>query len=105
MLNRLVGKYGKLIVVSCAVMLIGIIVFLISIPLFIFTGIDLDVIGFFTFVIALAFFIIGIVKKQKLKGWRLIVLTVIAAMLLLTTAVPLLKSTVQYLLTRKPLGG
>jgi hypothetical protein len=98
-------KYGKLLVASCAVMIVGVTVFFLAIPLYIYSGIDLDVLGFFIFIIGLAIFIIGIIKKWKLRGWKLIAMSFIVAWLLLATIIPFVISIIYFIFKGEPLGG
>ena len=103
-MKRLVDRFGKLIAASFLIMAIGIIVFIVSIPLYADFGIDTDIIGFTIFTIGLAICIIGIIKRKKLHGWKLVVLAIIAAVLLLPI-LPLIVSLIYYSITGKPLGG
>jgi len=65
-MNRLIERFGKLTTASFFIMAIGIIVFLISIPLYANYGMDTDIIGFLIFSIGLAICIIGIIRRKKL---------------------------------------
>jgi hypothetical protein len=103
-MNRLIERFGKLTTASFFVMVLGIVVFLISIPLYANYGIDTDIIGFLIFSIGLAICVIGIIRRKKLHGWKLAVLSVLAAVLLLQI-LPLIVSLVYYSVTGKPLGG
>jgi hypothetical protein len=97
-------RFGKLITASFVVMAVGVIVFIISIPLYIEFGIDLDIIGFTIFTIGLAICSIGIIHRKQLHGWKLILL----AILVLALSLPVLSlvvSLIYYSITRKPLGG
>ena len=102
-MKRLVARFGKLITASFIVMAVGIILFLLTIPLYTFFNMDTDIIGLTIFAIGLALCIIGIILHKKLHGWKLVVLVVIAAVLLLPL-IPLIVSLVYYLITGKPLG-
>jgi len=104
MMNRLVQRFGKLITASFFVMAIGIVVFLLSLPLYIYFGIDTDIIGFLIFTTGLAICIIGLIRRKKLHGWKLIVLTILAAVLLLPV-LSLIVSLIYYLITGKELGS
>ena len=103
-MNRVVNRFGKLMTASFVVMAIGIVIFLLTIPLYANFGIDTDIIGLTIFAIGLALCIIGIIRRKKLYGWKLIVLIILAAILLLPI-VPFIISLIYYLITGKPLGG
>jgi len=103
MMHRLVQRFGKLIAASFFVMAIGIVVFLLSIPIYIYFEIDTDVIGFLIFTVGLVLCVIGIIRRKKLHGWKLGLLTILAAGLLLPV-LSLIVSLVYYLVTGKPLG-
>jgi hypothetical protein len=85
-------------------MAIGIVVFLLTIPLYANFGIDTDIIGLIIFTISLAIFIIGIIRRKKLHGWKLIVLGILTAVLLLPT-VSFIITLIYYLITGKELGS
>jgi hypothetical protein len=102
-MNRLVERFGKLLTASFFVMAIGIVVFLIGFPLYIYFEIDTDVIGFLIFTVGLALCLIGIIQIKKVHGWKLGLLIVITACLLLPI-VPLIVSLIYYLVIGKPLG-
>ena len=103
-MKRLVEKFGKLITASFIVMIIGTITFLLVIPLYHFFEIDTDIIGLLIFTTGLAIFLIGIIRRKKLHGWKLIILAILATTLLLPL-VPLIVSLIYYLITGKPLGS
>jgi hypothetical protein len=103
-MKRLVGRFGKLITASFFVMVTGIVVLLLSIPLYMYFEIDTDVIGFLIFTVGLALCLIGIIRRKKLHGWKLVLLTILAAGLLLPI-VPLIVSLIYYLITGKELGS
>ena len=102
-MKRLVARFGKLITASLFVMAFGIVLFLLTIPLYTYFEIDTDVIGLIVFTIGLALCLIGIIHRKKLHGWKLIVLAVIAALLLLPL-LSLIVSLIYYLITGKALG-
>jgi hypothetical protein len=85
-------------------MAIGIVVFLLTIPLYANFGIDTDIIGLIIFTIGLAIFIIGIIRRKKLHGWKLIVLGILTAVLLLPTLLFII-TLIYYLITGKELGS
>jgi hypothetical protein len=102
-MKRLVDKFGKLITASFFIMAAGIIVFLLSIPLYANFGIDTDIIGLLIFGIGLAICLIGIICWKKPHGWKLAVLVVLIVGLLLPV-LQLIVSLIYYALTGKPLG-
>ena len=103
-MNRLVERFGKLTTASFVIMAIGIVVFLLKIPLYANFGIDTDIIGLIIFTIGLAIFIIGIIRRKKLHGWKLIVLGILTAVLLLPT-LSFIITLIYYLITGKELGS
>jgi hypothetical protein len=103
-MNRLIKRFGTLITASFIVMAIGIIVFLLTIPLYANFGIDTDIFGLIIFTIGLALCITGIIHRNKLRGWKLIVLSIIAAVLFLP-ALSAIVSLVYFLISGKELGS
>jgi len=101
-MKRLVERFGKLITASFFVMGIGIVLFLLTPVLYGLWGIDTDLIGLIILTTGLAILLIGIIRRKKLRGWKLVVLSILAGVLLLPL-VPLIISTVYYLITGKPL--
>ena len=102
-MQRLVGKFGKLITASFIVMASGIVLFLLGLPLYIYFGIDTDIIGLMVFTSGLAIGIIGIIRRYHPQGWKLVLLIILAAILCLPL-LPLIASLIYYLITGKPLG-
>jgi hypothetical protein len=103
-MKRLVERFGKLTTASFFVMAIGIVLFLLTPLLYGNYGIDTDLIGLIIFTTGLAICIIGIIRRKKLHGWKLVILSIIAGGLLLPW-IPLIVSTIYYLITGKPLGN
>ena len=103
-MKRLVERFGKLITASFVVMAIGIIVFLLVIPLYAYFEIDTDIIGATIFTTGLAIFIIGIIHRKNLHGWKLVALVILAVVLCLPI-LSLTSSLVYYSVTGKPLGS
>ena len=103
-MKRLVKRFGKLITASFFVMAFGIIAFLLTPVLYGRWGIDSDLPGLIIACIGLSICIIGIIRRKKLHGWKLVVLAILAAVLLLPT-LSLIVSLVYYLITSKPLGS
>ena len=102
-MKRLIEKFGRLTTASFFVIALGIILFLLTPLLYGNYGIDTDLIGLIIFTTGLAICIIGIIRRKKLHGWKLVVLAVLAAVLLLPW-IPLIVSTIYFMITGKPLG-
>src|SRR4030042_699792 len=100
MMKRLVEKFGKLITASFIVMAIGIVVFLLTIPLYTYFEIDTDIFGFIIFSIGLAICIVGIIRRKKLQGWKLVVVAILVAVFCLP-GLSLIVSLIYYLITGK----
>jgi len=103
-MNKLTARFGKLIAASFFVMAIGIVVFLLAIPLYSYFRIDTDIIGLFIFTTGLAILDIGLIHRYNLHGWKMAVLLFIAIVLCLPVLL-LIVSSIYYLITGKPLGG
>ena len=103
-MRRLVERFGKLITASFFVMGIGIIAFLLTPILYGLWGIDTDLIGLIILTTGLAICIIGIIRRKKSHGWKLAILIIVAAVLLLPV-LSLIASLIYYLITGKPLGS
>ncbi len=103
-MKRLVKRFGKLITASFVVMAIGVIVFLLVIPLYAYFGIDTDIIGLVIFSSGLSICIIGVIRRKNLHGWKAIVLATLAAILCLPL-LGLILSLIYYLITGNPLGS
>ena len=102
-MKRLVNRFGKLITASFFVMGIGVITFLLTPLLYGLWGIDSDLPGVLIVDIGLVNLIIGIIRRKKLHGWKLVGLVTLASVL----SIPILFSVVSliyYLITGKPLG-
>lgn len=102
-MKRIVPRFGKLITASFFVMALGIIVFLLTIPLYTYFEIDTDIIGLVIFTVGLAICIIGVIRRKKLHGWKLVFLAILTAVLLLPVF-SLIVSLIYYLITGKELG-
>ena len=103
-MKRLLEKFGRLTTASFFIMAIGIVVFLLTIPLYTYFGIDTDILGLFIFTIGLAICIIGIIRRKKMHGWKLVVLVVLVVVLLLPV-LPFIVSLIFFLITGKELGN
>jgi uncharacterized membrane protein len=103
-MNRMIKKFGKLITASFVIMGIGVIVFILSFPLYIFYNIDTDIIGFSIVLIGLVIFIVGIIRRKKPSGVKLALLIALASVL----SLPILSgiaSLIYYFITGKELGS
>jgi len=98
-MKKLVDRFGILIVASFFVMAIGIILF---IPLlYVLWGIDTDIIGLIIFTTGLAILLLGIILKNKLRGWKLVVLAILAAIMCLPL-LSLIVTSIYTLITGNP---
>ena len=103
-MRKMIKKFGKLITASFFIMGIGIIVFILSLPLYIYYDIDTDILGFSIILIGLVIFIIGIIRRKKLSRVKLALLVTLASVL----SIPILSlvaSLIYYLITGKELGN
>jgi uncharacterized membrane protein len=103
-MNKMIKRFGKLITASFIVMGIGIIVFILSLPLYIYYNIDTDIIGFSIILIGLVIFIIGLIRRRKFSRVKLALLITLASVL----SIPILSgvaSLIYYLITGKELGN
>jgi uncharacterized RDD family membrane protein YckC len=100
-MKRLVARFGKLITASIIVMAIGIVVFLLVIPLYAYFEIDTDIIGLTIFSTGLAICLLGIIRRKNLRGWKLAVLLILIVVLCLPVLL-LIFSTIYYLITGNP---
>ncbi len=62
-MKKLVGKFGKYNVTTFIIMVIGFVVWLLSLPLYAFFNIDTDIFGLFIFLIGLVMYIVGLFIK------------------------------------------
>ena len=102
-MKRQVNRFGKLITASFFVMGIGVITFLLTPILYGLWGIDSDLPGVLIVDIGLVILIIGIMRRKKLHGWKLVVSAILAVVLCLPI-LSLIGSLIYYLITGKPLG-
>jgi len=103
-MKRTVKRFGKLITASFFVMGIGILLFLLT-PIFYGKwGIDTDLIGLTILTTGLAILIIGLIRRKKLHGWKLILLSIVAA-ILCVPIFSLIITTIIFLITGEPLGS
>ena len=103
-MRKMIKRFGKLITASFFIMGIGIIVFILSLPLYIYYNIDTDILGFSIVLIGLVIFIIGLIRRKKLSRVKLALLITLASVL----SIPILSLIViviYYLITGKELGN
>jgi hypothetical protein len=103
-MRKVIERFGKLIAASFFIMGIGVIVFILSFPLYIFYEIDTDIIGFSIVLVGLVVFIVGIIRRKKPSGVKLALLIALASVL----SLPILSgiaSLIYYLITGKELGS
>jgi hypothetical protein len=103
-MRKMIKRFGKLITASFFIMGIGVIVFILSFPLYICYDIDTDILGFSIVLIGLVIFIIGLIRRKKLSRVKLALLITLASVL----SIPILSgvaSLVYYLITGKELGN
>jgi hypothetical protein len=103
-MRKVIERFGKLITASFFIMGIGVIVFILSFPLYIFYNIDTDIIGFSIILIGLVIFIVGIIRRKKPSGVKLALLIALASILSLPI-LSLIASLIYYLITGKALGN
>jgi hypothetical protein len=83
---------------------VGAIVFILSFPLYIYYGIDTDILGFSIILIGLVVFIIGLIRRKKPSGVKLALLIALASVLSLPI-LSLVASLIYYLISGKELGN
>jgi cbb3-type cytochrome oxidase subunit 1 len=103
-MKKMINKFGKLITASFIVTGIGIIVFILSLPLYIYYNIDTDIIGFSIVLIGLVIFIIGLILRRKPSGVKLALLITLASILSIPI-LSLIASLIYYFITGKELGN
>ena len=103
-MKRIIEKFGKLLTASFFVIAIGIIAFLLTPLLYGLWGIDSDLPGIIVISVGLAICIVGIIRRKKLHGWKLMASLILAAILSMP-ALSLIVSLVYYLITGRELGS
>ncbi len=101
-MKKLINKFGKLIVASFIVMAVGVIAFLLVIPLYGFFRIDTDVLGILIIDAGIVMFIVGIIRRIKMRRFWMVILSVLAFILSLPVLF-LLVGVIYYLITGKPM--
>ena len=100
----MVKRFGRLITASFFVMGLGIVTFMLVIPLYAWFRIDTDILGLIILDIGLIMLIIGIILRRKLRGFKLAVLVVLSAILSIPVWM-LIVTTIYFLITGKPMGA
>ena len=103
-MRKMINRFGKLITASFFVIGIGIIVFLLSLPLYIFYNIDTDILGLSIVLIGLVILIVGVIRRNKPSGVKLALLIALASILSLPI-LSLVASVIYYFITGKELGS
>ncbi len=101
-MKKVVDKFGKLVVASFIVMGVGLVTFL-STPIWLQFGMDTDIPGFCILLAGVAICIMGLARRKKLSGVKLVALVVLASVL----SVPMLfliASLIYYFITGEELG-
>src|SRR4030042_5732636 len=99
-MRKMIKRIGKIITASFFVIGIGIIVFLLSLPLYIFYNIDTDILGFSIVLIGLVILIVGVIRRNKPSGVKLALLIALASILSLPIW-SLVASLIYYLIAGK----
>src|SRR4030042_941400 len=103
-MQKMIKKFGKLITASFITIGIGVVVFILSFPLYMYCDIDTDILGFSIILIGLVIYIIGIISRKKPSGVKLALLVTLASILSIPT-LGLIASLIYYLITGKELGS
>jgi hypothetical protein len=103
-MRKVIDRFGKLITASFFIMGIGVIVFLLSFPLYIYYEIDTDIVGFSIVLLGLVVFIVGLIRRKKPTGVKQALLIALACVLSLPI-LSLIASLVYYLIAGKELGN
>ena len=80
-MKKMIKKFGKLITASFIVMGIGIIVFILSLPLYIYCNIDTDLLGLEIILMGLVILLVGIIRRKKWSRIKLSLLITLASIL------------------------
>ncbi len=103
-MKKIVKRFGKLITASFITIGIGIIVFILSFPLYIYYSIDTDILGLEIILIGLVIYIIGLIRRKKRSRVKLALLVTLVSVLSIPI-LSLIASLIYYLITGKPLGN
>ncbi len=102
-MKKMIKKFGKLITASFITIGIGIVVFILSLPLYIYYNIDTDVLGLLILDIGLVICIIGLICRKKPHRVKLVALVILTSILSIPILITIV-SLIYYLITGKPLG-
>ncbi len=103
-MKKLLARFGKLIVISFFIMALGLILFLLTPLLYSQFNLDTDIVGVIIFFGGLALWILGIIRRSKPQGWKLVLLIVLLV-LLCQPLLMLLFTSVYYLITGHAVGS
>ncbi len=103
LIEKGVNKFGKMIVASFFIMGIGLIIFLLTWPLYTLWGIDTDIPGVLLVFLGLILFIVGWIINRK-PGRAVKIILIVLASLLSLPLLMFIVTTIIYLITGKPLG-
>jgi len=103
-MKKMIKRFGKLITASFIVIGTGIIVFILSLPLYIYCNIDTDILGFEIVLIGLAIYIIGLIRRKKRSRVKLALLVTLVSILSIPILI-LIGGLIYYSITGKPLGN
>jgi hypothetical protein len=101
-MKRLVARFGRLRTASLAVMAVGLLLFLLTFPLYRYFGLDTDIPGLSLFVAGLALWVIGL-RRRQVHGRARVALAILAAVLLVPVLI-LVLSLIVYLVTGREPG-
>ncbi len=101
-MTKLINKFGKLIFASFVVMAIGVVTFLLVIPLYGFFRIDTDVLGILIIEAGIVMFIVGIIRRIKMRRVWMVLLSILAFVLSLPVLF-LIVGVIYYLIAGKPM--
>ena len=102
-MKSIVDKFGKLITASFFIMAIGVVTFLLVIPLYHYFAIDTDIVGLLILDLGIVICMIGVIRRYKPHRLWLLAMVILTLVL----SIPILFfiiSLVFYLITGKPLG-
>jgi hypothetical protein len=103
-MKKMIKKFGKLITASFIVMGVGIIVFILSLPLYMYCNIDTDILGFEIILMGLVILLVGIIRRKKWSRIKFALLITLASILGLPILI-LIGGLIYYLVTGKELGN
>ena len=102
-IDKGVNRFGKLIVASFFLMGIGLILFLLTPILYGQWGIDSDIPGVLIIFLGIILYIVGLIRNEKPRGFKLALLIVLASILGIPILITIV-TTIYYLITGEPIG-